>query len=326
MVLSIFNSEKRPLLTLLVVAGGVLVIVVLNLILFLANVHSGIELLEEKRFYRDKILPRQKYDLVFLGDSRCLIAMDPTHFEKVLGLKAYNCSFAAGGLTREIFLHVEKKVLNLEKGREKIIVLGITHRSLTETARANPLFHQSLQESRMAGSSWSEMSDLLFRRIKSRDVKSLFKKKKPHKFYHKNGWMEVTSEPREKSQRRNLESFRIFFKKAVPSRKSVEEICCAVADWRKKGIRVFAFRPPTMPAMDALEDEEGKCNMGELRRHIERAGGIWLEAEDRNKYTAYDASHLNSREAAVLSGEFAEKIKNCLRQKTSSFSVNKGKQ
>ena len=59
----------------------------------------------------------------------------------------------------------------------------------------------------------------------------------------------------------------------------------------------------------------GKCDFSIVKTMFESVGGVYLDVPEREKYNAYDASHLASGESRKLSKVLAEKIHAHIRKK-----------
>ena len=81
----------------------------------------------------------------------------------------------------------------------------------------------------------------------------------------------------------------------------------SIAEWRVRGIRVIAFRPPIGEAIRAIEDEHSGYDENEIRKQVVEHGGEWLEF-DSSAYRYYDGHHLHFTAAPGFSRDLAEKI------------------
>ena len=87
-----------------------------------------------------------------------------------------------------------------------------------------------------------------------------------------------------------------------------ETLLRAVADWRRAGIEVYGFRPPSSPEMVLWEDRYYQYDESAFQAKFEAAGGTWLHF-DQAGYGSYDGSHLHHTEAVRLSQELAGRIR-----------------
>ena len=109
-----------------------------------------------------------------------------------------------------------------------------------------------------------------------------------------------------------MDIYNAIYIKNTFSRKSFDELTEYTNRWMKDGIRVFAFVPPTTPDMKKLEETKSGCDMHIVKAAFEKAGGVWIDIEDEQKYSAYDSSHLNRNQAVMLSKYLSRKIKHIL--------------
>ena len=308
MALSIFNSEKRIQLTFAAAAILITILAAVNIAVYfdLAKGKDGTE--AEKKFWKSKIISNQKYDMVFIGDSRTLCGINPALFDIAVGNRSYNGAFTGGGINRAIFEHVEKNLLD-PAGTHRAVILGVTPMTMANTSRENGHFTGLKKELKKKENFLSEWLDIIFSDIRTKEIKELFSRRKPDKIYHNNGWLEKVSEVKPKARRSNLYGYRIYLGNMKLSELSMQEIAEKTAQWKKQNITVFAFRMPTFPEMDKLEDESGKYDIAQLKKRFQSVGVVWLEVHSRNKYNSYDGSHLERNDANKLSADLAEQIK-----------------
>ncbi|MBR7145740.1 MAG: hypothetical protein IKD10_12475 [Lentisphaeria bacterium] len=308
MALSIFSSEKRVLLTFVTAILITALLALLNVAIYLefAKGKDGTE--AEKKFWRGKVKNKQQYDMVFTGDSRTLCGIDPQIFDDLLGNKSYNAAFTGGGINKEILEHIDRNLLN-KNGAEKAVILGITPMSMAANSRGNGHYSMLKKELKEKESIFSEWLEILFSEIRTKEIKELFRKRVPDKIYHRNGYLEKISAVKPKARRSNLHGYKVYFNDYTFSPESVKEILFYAEQWKKENVTVFAFRLPTMPEMDVLEDSFCKESIDSFRKHLIAAGGVWLEVKDRSKYNSYDGSHLERTDAGKLSHDLAEQIK-----------------
>ena len=82
-----------------------------------------------------------------------------------------------------------------------------------------------------------------------------------------------------------------------------EWIRCAT----KKGIKIIAFRVPSIPEMWALEDSLSGFDTLNIPQQIEDAGGVWLEFP-ADGYESFDASHMTKESAIKFSNQLADSL------------------
>lgn len=307
MALSIFSSEKRLVLSLLVLLIGALVIASINLVVYLYSPESARE--EQKNvFFRSKITPARKYNVVLLGDSRCLTGFDPAILEKKLSLSVFNCSFSGGGLNSEIYDHVCKNVLKDSSQEVRAVVLCVTPLTMAASSRTNDSYHQIRKEMTNSDNFFQRYSEILFRKIRTKKIKSLFKEEEITEIYHDNGYLEKFARVREKAQRNGMQQYKLLFTQLTFPEINMKELVEQTRFWRAQNVTVFAFYPPSRQPMEQLETQESAWDLKGLIQAFEAAGGIYLEVANRDQYNAYDSIHLASDESKKLSTDLAEKI------------------
>ena len=308
MALSIFSSEKRVGLTILSAIVLIIPLMILNTAVYwdLAKGKDGTE--AEKKFWRSKVLAKQKYDMVFVGDSRTLCGIDPAVFDKVVGNRSFNGAFTGGSINLVILEHVESNLL-AASGKHRAVILGVTPMCMSNQSRGNSHYNGLKNSLKSKENAWSEAMEIVFGEIRTKDIKELLRKRKPDKIYHTNGWMEKISEVKPKARRSNLAGYKIYFNDIFFSEESMQEILLKVKQWKKQNITVFAFRMPSFPDMEKLENDRGKCDFKLFQKRLEAAGGVWLAVKDRNSYNSYDGAHLERYDANKLSADLAEQIK-----------------
>lgn len=308
MALSIFNSERRVCSALLILMAGAFLIALLNVFIVRAKINDPGGEIAEKRFWKKKISSPERYDAVFLGDSRCLNGIDPTFLAQALGITAYNGAFSAGGLNKVIYQHANKQYLKSGGNGFRAVILVVTPWAMGNSARKNALFNNLQTEASKDTVHSETYFRMLFKSVKLQDIKLLFLGSQSRMVMHDNGWQERTNRPRGKSQKRGLKHFRTLLNNTEFTGDNIDELVEQTKKWRQQGIRVFAVYPPSISAMENLELKEIKWDWRGLIKKFEAAGGIFLDVPDRNTYNAYDSIHLNSRDAAKFSKDLAEQI------------------
>jgi hypothetical protein len=313
MALSIFSSEKRVSLSLGVLLTGVILIALLNVGLHILKSASGDPKEQEKKFLQCKINPGQRYDMVLLGDSRCLTGVDPSILEKRLSLRVYNDSFSGGGLNQTIYTHVQKNILKTSPEKIRAVVFCITPLTLSSAGRENKAYYQIIGEMKQKQDLFTQYGSLLFKRIRTREIKAVFRKKKPDYVYHKNGYLERFSIAKAKAQRNGMRQYKVMFSSLTFPEISLKELAEQTRQWRKENIAVFAFYPPSRPTMEDLE-RNSAWDWKKTIQVFRDAGGIYLEIDNRDQYNAYDSIHLASGDSKKLSEDLAKKIEMYLKK------------
>lgn len=318
MASSIFSSDKRVHLTILTALASVAIFMLVNTGTYLYDAAKKDGVRAENIFWDRKIAPGEKYEIVFLGDSRCLTGLVPSIFSNTLQKSSFNESFAGGGLNSFIFTHTEKNILKNDDSL-RCIILSVTPLAMSKKARENENYHSIVKRMQENATFYDRICNIVFRRVASKESTRFSGERKDRLFFHSDGYLECMENVREDVQKRNIRGYREYFRTMEFAPESLQEILSFTEKWRKENILVFAFRPPTTSEMEALENEMGKCDFSIVKTMFENAGGIWLDVPEREKYNAYDASHLGSGESRKLSADLAEKIKEHIRQRSNSF-------
>ncbi len=249
-------------------------------------------------------------DVVFLGDSRVLCGVSPQAMRERMGdVRIYNFAFAGTAFSEPIFDQA-RQVLD-PRSKRPTLVLGMTPLTLaTGHGAADPLA-EARRKVQTAGLI-ERFADRLARPFQPRSVRTFraslgFKSKRSsYKDFHEDGWMESDSQPNRPM--REVVRFAEWFKIRIPPYdKSLAMLLPRVRQWRKEGIRVYAFRPPTWDGMIQLENKEGKFDEARVRQAFVEAGGVWLDAR-QTAYPTYDGSHLRYDGARDFSRDLAELI------------------
>lgn len=310
MGLFIFNFKRfRTAVALGVLLCGAVVIAVLNLVIFLRSdgVRKAAALRNE--FWQKKIQPDRRYNMVITGDSRAYRGVAPHVLKRELGIEVFNCGFSSGGHNRTVFRHLEK-ILYKQKDVPRAVLFVFSPLSLSESSRTNEHFHFLLQEGQ--GASWEKyVVEMLFQVEIRKRFKRLGKNKKSPgtEVMHEEGWIEGFRKKDKKLFEKGMELYDKKYVNNTFSPRSLKEVTMQTALWKKENIAVFGFWVPSCPEMEAFEIARSGCDMNKVKEEFSKAGGIWLDVNDRLNYNAYDASHLSSAEALRLTEDIAVQIK-----------------
>jgi len=266
------------------------------------------------QFFLKKTFAPAKYNLVVAGDSRVYRGIAPMAMEEILGdWKVLNMGYSNGGLNPLMFQLAESKLTSAQG--PKAILLGITAFTLTPESLENKHYLENRFMKKEERLELMYLGKLLnwFTPVSPEKVKELLKGTKPDKTYlneyNEQGWVASNKFPADTLEA--FESYRnsFVFQKVTPD--IIEDIMNQVAVWSRKGITVFAFRPPVPKAMIDLADTLAGYNESEIRSKLKLAGGQWIEI-DPTQYKTYDGSHLDPESAVALSKFLANEIKQTL--------------
>ena len=257
--------------------------------------------IQKDKFWVTKVHSKKTYDVIVTGDSRVYRGIDPSSISKALnGIDVLNFGFSSGGHNPFIFSEIEKRLD--ETSKHKMIVLSLTPFSLTSKAQNNAHFIQENERDRKEVLLRRYVNPALsfFDPIKPTDIMYANDTKQGYyERFRSHGWVESRKIPYNnkaalKSYAKNFENNRI-------DNDVVQQVLSQVKGWTGQGIQVFAVRMPTTKEMEILENELSGYSEEELKKEFEKAGGYWIDYENRYRYTSYDGSHLDAEAAKYFS-------------------------
>jgi hypothetical protein len=227
-------------------------------------------------------------------------------------LRILNFGFDNAGFSRE-YLAALEGVLDSTSGR-RIIVLGITPHSLTQgtggrfVARKSRLNKRPAFLRRAGGLKTAWFANLTAAVPLNQAFLFLtgsHRLPRHEGVYHQDGWLAARLTPEQPNQ--GFEVARRWYVNNRVDPALAEGVISQTRRWTNQGIRVYGFRPPTVPEMVRLEDELGGFNEADFVREFTEAGGRWLRM-DQTSYHTYDSSHLDRDAAADFSDDLARAI------------------
>ena len=252
--------------------------------------------LKSNYFWLNKFENNQKYDVVIYGDSRTYRGVNPEIVVKNQNLSAFNYGFTSAGYSTEIFALIDSSI---DMSKKPILILGITPYSLTVEASKNLFYHQEKNRKPFDKFKRLNIDNKLsfFDRIV---MEEYFKPNEENvqQEYYDAGW--VASTKNKIDTIAGLNSYKTIFENNQVSDSIITLLMDNISKWTQKGISVYAFRPPTIISMEALENEKSGFNMKEFVNKINKAGGTWLNIKNGD-YISYDGSHLQKKSAIKLS-------------------------
>ncbi len=266
-----------------------------------------------EQFWVLKTHGKARFDMILMGDSRVYRGLSPQAMESVLaGTRILNFGYSGGGLDPVMYAAAEGK---LDPGSTHMsIVLGVTPLTLTPYAARNQHYLQEL----------NRPADYIFLRLywlplvhslETLDVSDITRAVHGsplrvqggyYQEFHNDGWIASWTIPEDPY--RTLPSFRDIFSQTPVSSQLVQELIDQTRTWVAAGIRVYAFRVPSSPALVALEDQISGFDEAAFTEKFEAAGGTWF-AIHLEPYHSYDGSHLTKQSALQLSVDLAMLIK-----------------
>ncbi|MFT5128566.1 MAG: hypothetical protein ACI8W8_002179 [Rhodothermales bacterium] len=243
------------------------------------------------------------YDIVIPGDSRVYRGVSPSAMRQVFPrARILNFGFSSGGLAPPL-LDQAANALS-EESNIRALVIGVTPFSLTTEAAANEHIKEHLQESQTeAGLQRTLALFGAFDPLVDPPTLALQGGGATQRFF-RDGW--VASQTDQENHAEGLRIYREHFARVQVSLEIQNAFMDTVASWRKQGIRIYAFRPPTCPEMVALEDEQSGFVEAEFVAAFTSAGGVWLPMP--GSYHCYDGSHLEARAATAFSLRLATAV------------------
>jgi len=265
------------------------------------------------RFWVVKTHNHRKYDMLILGDSRVYRGVSPEAMRAVLpDYRILNFGYSAGGLNPMMYREAERRLD--PESPHKAIVLGVTPGALLPFTATNEHFLQEKTRPREDVYQRLYLNPYLkfFEPIDLRELllAARGKKPKPKEFYyqefHDDGWVAARLVP--ENPEKQLPRYRERFTKESVSEELIRELIEQTKTWVAKGIRVFAYRPPTTRKMVALEEELSGFDEADFVKRFEAAGGVWFSFSV-DDYHSYDGSHLRKDSAVLFSKDLAGHIR-----------------
>jgi len=280
----------------------------------------------EGRFWLMKFHWRSCADVVFAGDSRVCSCIHPAEMNRHLpGLRILNYAFDGVGYYKE-YLEAIPKVLDSQSKR-KIIILGITPRSLATSAITNDYYKDSKRKTKYHSNAILTSLDGLLQFLQPMALREIFYMPSPgknqqHFFrnYSRDGWAGRYMVPEEPGAL--IDPYRETFIRNQVSPETINGLLECVRKWRNAGVEVYGFRPPTTSEM--LEVERAFSGFDEefFIASFQAAGGVWLNKADQTIYRTYDGSHLYPDAAEAFSRELARILSDSLNKKSTGQECN----
>jgi hypothetical protein len=287
---------------------AIILFIIFTLVVGIIKENQSTSEILRKNFWTKKVHSKKKYNIIFLGDSRIYRGIDTKKFKDGLAdetMELLNFGFSSGGYNAVIFNAAEKK---MKQNDNKIIVLGITPFSLTPKAQLNQHYLEELNRSKGDVIERLYFYPFLFffepynlQTIIYPELEKYFEK------FHNDGWVESYKIPQNPNEA--LLPYKKEFENNVVNELIMEELFNKVSEWNNKGIKVYAFRPPTTPQMEKLENNLSGFSEQKFILKLKSVGGNWLEIEDKYRYNSYDGSHLHFKSAQKLSLYLGSKVK-----------------
>jgi len=258
----------------------------------------------EKWFWSWKTHSTHVHDIVVLGDSRVYRGVSPEAMAPLLpGYRIFNFGYSSGSLSPRMLSEAERR---LDGQGRRILVLGVTPHALTPNASRD---EQYLQEANRTASEVLEniyiapLTKYFDPTTPIRFAKEFERKRRgAREEFHESGWVAALREVSDPGE--GLALYSGVFNGNRVSPELVDRLIRQTETWILEGIRVYAFRPPTLPEMIELERRVSGFEENEFRKRFGQAGGIWIPVSPEG-YRIYDGSHLDKESAVRLSAYLA---------------------
>ncbi len=264
--------------------------------------------IQKEKFWAEKTHSNSKYNVIFIGDSRLYRGIDPKTVSKTLnGLKVLNFGYSSGGHNEVIFDEISNRFVDSD--RTRAVVLVLSPYSLTPKAQENSYFNQEKERNERDVFNRRYIAPFFdfFDPVKPSEIfQSNDTKQGYHEAFRPDGWVESYKIP--SNPEHALKVYVNDFRDNKVSQDVLDKVYDQVKKWKKQGIRVFGFRIPTTKEMEKLEDSISGYKENEIRMNFEKAGGEWINIEDRYGYVSYDGSHLERKSAIRFSDYIGNEI------------------
>jgi hypothetical protein len=250
-------------------------------------------------------------DIVLAGDSRTGSGVSPAKMSEYLpGRIILNYAFD-GVRFYEEYLSTIPKVFN-SRTSEKVVILGITPRSLIGSGITSDQFKDSKRLSKYHSVILLAAIDRPLRLLYPMRLGEFFYMFFPgedtryfFRTYHADGWAERDTMSQDSEKMVTL--YKETFVKCQVSPNMIAGLLRFVQEWTKIGIKVYGFRPPTSSQMFEAENAMSGFDEKSFIFSFEQAGGKWI-AVKQTDYSTYDGSHLRPDAAEVFSSDIGALI------------------
>ena len=249
-------------------------------------------------------------DVVVTGDSRTGNGVSPGQMKQSLqGLRIVNYAFGGNGYSGEYLTAIEN-VLDSHSSN-KMIILGISPQSLTEAMATRNSFLQARQSYSYCSVTIAQSFHKLLRFTEPLKFDELPggifappDRRRQYRRSYPDGWNSAYDVPPLRDFSGYLRDAINIFNNNPVSPRIVIDLLHRVTLWRQHGIRVYAFRPPTIRKMVEFENSYGGFEEHKFVAAFEKAGGRWLNV-DQFRYDSLDGCHLSRTGALQFSRDLA---------------------
>ena len=266
--------------------------------------HTG---LSSEEFIARKMSPTHSNDLVAAGDSRTTSDIAPMSIRVVFPrLRVMNYGFDAMGYSVSYLDFIRS---HLDDNGAKIVLLGITPRSLRAQSIRRNQFTESPAESSVERTMNSRLADFLtyFKPISLVGIFHQFLGNNIYdeQIYYFDGWVSRKKVPANPAEL--VANYEDIFREDKVSNDVIAGLLSKVRQWSREGISVYGIRLPGSPAINKVEDSLAGFDEDRFVADFVRAGGRWLKL-DSTKYKTVDGCHLDGESAKLFSTQLATLI------------------
>lgn len=271
------------------------------------------ELLPENVFWAKKAAAGPA-EVVMAGDSRTYRSLAPAVMVEALpGRRILNYGWDSSGFAPDYLAAIDRHLA----GNDATVILGLTPWSLTARSDTQTNFDEYQRKSALDlsvtltfGTALSRFNSFIAFRpemtAKGKAKADKWGKATKVQYFHADGWVYSDLVPHDPEN--SLASYAKNFADNPVSPAMVDGLLQRIRDWRARGVRVYAFRPPTTTAMIALEHRLSGYDETALARQVIAAGGTWVDVPQHDVYDCYDGSHITGDAAEQLSRAMATAI------------------
>lgn len=265
---------------------------------------------DEAWFWVNKLSWHQDKDIVFVGDSRVNRGVSPLEIkESFPEARIANFAFSGQGYTEDYLKFIPSLID--PKSKYKLIVIGLTPRSLTGAAQTGGDFgnyHSKKPNELWTLDKLSKPNYFLTPENPVMLVGRAVSKSAPvyHQWHTPEGWQPGTREPLDPNS--SVGEYKELFKKSKVDPKNTERLLKYVSEWVKSGYQVAVFRPPISSTVRQVEDDMSGFDESDLRSKMEQVGAVWLDSPPSG-YITFDGNHLDRPAAEKFSKLLGQIIK-----------------
>lgn len=256
-------------------------------------------------FFARKLFWNAQFDLVVGGNSTVYQGVSPQAMDSVFPqrLRIANFGFSAVAYSKDYLENLERLLDPASK--HKTLVLAFTPGTLLEKYVSRNGYQEEIKRSRL--DLWMmAYGDRVLSFFHSVDLKLVQDKLLGRKLsgrrdhYYDNGWVATVplrylNKKYEKKDNGDRVSTRIM-----------DQLLDYVEKWSHAGIKVFGLRSPESESKRRAQTVLG-WDQREFARRFQARGGVWLFI-DQNRYRTFDGAHLDRKNAAAFSKDFARMI------------------